>query len=59
MASGAIPWYTAPAGSASMGEVARAVQAHGGRCGRCDPRSLNQNGIVYEEADELIVTRRS
>lgn len=40
-----------------MGEVARAVQAHGGRVVGVIPEALNQNGIVYEEADELIVTR--
>ena len=40
-----------------MGAVAEAVQAHGGRVVGVIPEALNKEGIVYEQADELIVTR--
>lgn len=40
-----------------MGAVARAVHAHGGRVIGVIPEALNAVGIVYDEADELIVTK--
>lgn len=40
-----------------MGEVARAVQANGGRVVGVIPEALNKEGIVYDQADELIVTK--
>jgi hypothetical protein len=39
-----------------MGIVARAVHAHGGEVVGVIPHALNQLGITYETADELIVT---
>lgn len=39
-----------------MGAMARAVQEHGGRVVAVIPEKLNLPGIVFEEADELIVT---
>ena len=40
-----------------MGAVAEAVQAHGGRVVGVIPEALHLEGIVYDRADELIVTK--
>lgn len=39
-----------------MGEVARAVHAHGGKVVGVIPKSLQTSEIAYHNADELIVT---
>lgn len=40
-----------------MGAVAEAVRTSGGRVIGVIPEALNQEGIVYDHADELIVTK--
>ena len=40
-----------------MGDVARAAQKHNGRVIGVIPQKLNKPGIVYDAADELIVTK--
>lgn len=44
-------------GAGLMGAVARAARAHGARVVGVVPEALHRTGIIFEETDELIVTK--